>query len=169
MLETYLACLDLGYFEVTEAFKNLPDELVWVRPADGLLSIGELAGHIAYWEAARFGGDTPDGGSSRDLSNCRIQSPLLAEQFGYYTSNIPQLPTVAHRSLTAAQVQAELLRVHAEAMAFLKERNPAMTDKAPYWYSNFGDLLKYMIFHVSYHTGQMYSVRHLLGDTTPDN
>jgi len=169
MLEAYLACLDLAYFEVTEAFKDLSDNSVWVRPTPGLLSIGELAGHVAYWEAVRFGGDGLDGMSSRDLSNCNIQSPLLDDQFGYYTSNITQPPTDAHREMSASQVQDELLRIHSEAMAFLKERNPGMADKAPHWHTNFGDLLKYMIFHVSYHTGQMYSVRHLMGDATPDN
>ncbi len=62
MLETALKALDLCYFEVTEAFKALADENVWKRPSPVLLSVGELAGHIAYWEAVRFAGDSEDGG-----------------------------------------------------------------------------------------------------------
>jgi uncharacterized damage-inducible protein DinB len=31
------------------------------------------------------------------------------------------------------------------------------------------EALKYASFHVSYHTGQIYTARHLLGEQTPDN
>ncbi|MEO7717047.1 MAG: hypothetical protein ABIY70_12660 [Capsulimonas sp.] len=48
MTEAYLEVLDLGYFEAPFAFEGLADENVWKRPAPGLLSVGELAGHIAY-------------------------------------------------------------------------------------------------------------------------
>jgi len=57
MLETYLEFLYEGYREAKFAFDNLADKDVWKRPADGILSIGELAGHVAFWEAARFAGE----------------------------------------------------------------------------------------------------------------
>lgn len=165
MLEAYIDQLDLCYFEVTEAFKGLSDENVWKRPASGLLSVGELAGHIAYWEAVRFASD----GESRDLSKCKISSLLLDSRFAYYTTNIETSPLDVHLAMTASQVMEELLRVHKESMAYLKEQDPDMGAKAPHWHSNYGDLMKYVAFHVAYHTGQMYSVRHLLGEETPDN
>ena len=56
MTEAYLDVLEEGYYEVKEAFAGLANENVWKRPAEGLLSVGELAGHIAYWEAVRLGG-----------------------------------------------------------------------------------------------------------------
>ena len=56
--EKYLEVLELGYFEVQFAFEGLADENVWKRPAAGLISVGELAGHIAYWEAVRLAGFT---------------------------------------------------------------------------------------------------------------
>ena len=71
--------------------------------------------------------------------------------------------------MTATQVLGELQRVHEESMAGLKALNPDLQAKAPHWGSNYGDLLKYIVFHIAYHTGQMYSVRHLLGEETPDN
>jgi hypothetical protein len=169
MLETYLNLLDLCYFEVTEAFKGLANENVWKRPAPGLLSVGELAGHVAYSEALRFGGENADGSSLRDLSNCRISSPLLDERCRYYPMTIETSPTEGQLALTAPQVQDELLRVHREAMAYLKARNPDLSSKAPEWHSSYEELLKYLVFHVAYHTGQMYSVRHFLGEETPDN
>jgi hypothetical protein len=61
MLETYLSFLKLGYYEVQFALEGLADEKVWQRPADGLLSIGELAGytiHRTVQEKSRVGCST---------------------------------------------------------------------------------------------------------------
>lgn len=169
MLETYLDLLDLCYFEVTEAFKGLADENVWKRPAPGLLSIGELAGHAAYADASRFAGEAVDGSSLTDLSDCKIKSPLLDERFSYYTNTLETAPTSEQLGMTASQVESELLRVHRESMAYLKELNPDMASKAPHWGGSYRELMKYLVFHIAYHTGQMYSARHLLGEETPDN
>ena len=38
---------------------------------------------------------------------------------------------------------------------------------SPHW--TYRSFLEYLAFHVAYHTGQMYSARHLLGETPPDN
>ena len=169
MLEPYLDALDLCYLEVTEVFKGLADEHVWSRPAPGLLSVGELAGHVAYWEAVRFGGEAEDGSSTRDLTTCKIASPLLDARFSYYSTTLVTLPSSAHLAMSAEEVRNDLLRVHKEAMESLKGRNPDLESKAPYWHSTYRELLKYVAFHSAYHTGQMYSVRHLLGEETPDN
>jgi len=169
MLDTHLKALDLCYFEVTEAFKDLADENVWKRPDHRLLSVGELAGHIAYWEAIRFASESEGGDAPRDLSTCKIESVLLDQRFGYYTMTVETAPSEQHLAMTAEQVCKELLRIHEEAMASLKALNPDMESSAPHWHSTYDDLLRYVAFHIAYHTGQMYSVRHLLGETTPDN
>ena len=57
MVEVYLRLLEQGYHEVKFAFEGLADDNVWKRPAEGLLCVGELAGHIAYWEAVRLAGE----------------------------------------------------------------------------------------------------------------
>ena len=170
MVEAYLEVLDLGYFEVTEAFKGLADVNVWKRPAAGLLSVGELAGHIAYWEAVRLASDGGEKAES-DLTQCRVSSPLIDRRFGYYPTTIATPPSEQHLAMKAEQVCRELLRVHAEAVADFKARNPDLESTAPGWPPNFtyGEYLKYAAFHVGYHTGQMYSARHLLGEETPDN
>lgn len=170
MLETYLKVLDLAYFEVKEAFSGLADENVWRRPAEGLLSIGELAGHIAYWQANKMAGEGP-GDGKLDLSKCRIQSPLIDHRFGYYTNTLETAPSEEHLAMTAEQVCAELLRVHAESTAYFKSLDPDLEKSAPGWptWNTYGFFLSYGAFHVSYHTGQMYTARHLLGEATPDN
>lgn len=164
-METYLKLLELGYYELTFVFEGLADENVWKRPAEGLLSIGELAGHLAGAEAIRFAGE------GEDLSRCCIQSPLVDNRFWYLPRTLATPPSEQHVALTAAQVGAELKRVHEEAIAHLKALNPDLTAPIPGCPSGFtyGEFLEYDVFHVAYHTGQMYSVRHLLGEETPDN
>jgi hypothetical protein len=49
-LELLIKALDTAHWELGEAFKGLSDEDVWKRPHPRLLSVGELASHIAFWE-----------------------------------------------------------------------------------------------------------------------
>ena len=170
MVEAYLKILELGYYEVTFAFEGLADENVWKRPAAGLLSVGELAGQIAYWEAVRLAGD--GGGNLKpDLTKCLVSSPLIDHRFAYYPITIATPPSEQHMALTAEAVCRELLRVHTEAVAHFRARNPDLESTVPGAPPEFtyGEMLRYLAFHVAYHTGQMYSVRHLLGETPPDN
>lgn len=169
MLETYLRLLDDGYFEIGEAFKGLADENVWKRPAAGLLSIGELAGHVAYGEMVHLASGGEDAES--DPAQRKLSSPLLDTRFRYYPTTMETQPSEEHLAMTAEQVYAELRRVHEESVAAFKELNPDLDSSPPghppnstyrYW-------LGYMVFHLAYHTGQIYSVRHLLGEETPDN
>ena len=169
MLEAYLAVLEEGYHEVKFAFEGMADENVWKRPAEGLLSVGELAGHIAYWEAVRLAGE--EGEPQADLAKCRVSSLLIDHRFSYYPETIATPPSKAHRTMTAQQVCSELVRVHEEAVAYSKALNPDMDSCPPGCPPNhtYGACLKYLAFHVAYHAGQMYSARHLLGEGTPDN
>ena len=178
MVEAYLETLELGYFEVSEAFGGLSDANVWKRPAEGLLSVGELAGHIAYWEAVRLAGEggepEPEANGISlmpDLAKCRVSSPLIDHRFSYYPNTIATPPSEQHLAMTAEQVHSELVRVHNESVADFKARNPDLDSIPPGWSAHWTnrEFLKYLAFHVGYHTGQMYSARHLLGEETPDN
>jgi len=165
MVEVCLKLLEVGYYEVKFALEGLADEHVWKRPAEGLLSVGELAGHIAYWEAVRLAGE------GEDLAKCRVSSPLIDNRFGYYPKTLATPPSEQHLAMTAEQVYRELLRVHQEALAHFKALNPDPNTRIPGCPTGFtyGEYLEYAVFHIAYHTGQMYSARHLLGEETPDN
>jgi hypothetical protein len=165
MLETYLKLLEQDYFELGEAFKGLADENVWKRPAEGLLSVGELAGQMAYWEAIRLAGE------GEDLAKCKVSCPLVDARFRYYSSTIRTPPSEQHMAMTAAQVHSELVRVHEESLAHFKALNPDLDSVSPGLPFNFtyGTSLEYLVFHIAYHTGQIYTVRHLLGEETVDN
>ena len=165
MSEACLKLLDLGYYELKIAFEGLADAHVWQRPAPALLSIGELAGHLAFWEAVRLAGDGPD------PAQCRITSPLVHAHFRYYPATLAGQPSEQHRAMTADQVLQELVRVHEESLACFKALNPDPATRIPGCPTGFtyGAYLEYAVFHTAYHTGQIYSARHLLGDQTPDN
>lgn len=165
MLQTILKLIDQGYYEAKFAFDGLADQNVWKRPAPGLLSIGEVAGHCAYWEAIRLAGE------GEDLSKCRVKSPLIDNRFRYYPTTLEASPSEQHLAMTSELVCSELLRVHQESISQFKETNPDLNSNIPGDPTGFtyGGYLEYAVLHISYHTGQMYSARHLLGDQTPDN
>ena len=153
-LDLLIAALDTGHWELGEAFKGLPDEDVWKRPHPRLLSVGELATHIAYWEDL---GNT--GGTS--------ESPFLKEYARYYTSSV-ETPFVL--DFGAEALYREVDRVHGVVKASLAAADHDGEDKNPHrdgW--TWRQSIEYSAFHVAYHTGQIYSVRHLLGHVTEDN
>lgn len=164
-METCLKLLDLGYYELKIALEGLADDNVWKRPAPGLLSIGELVGHHAYWEAIRLAGNGPD------PADCPVTSPLIDRRFRYYPVTLETPPSAEHLSMTAEQLTEELLRVHAETLAHFKAANSSLESRIPGCPANFtyGEYLEYAVFHIAYHTGQIYSARHLLGEEPPDN
>lgn len=153
-LDLLMKALDMGYWEMSEAFKGLPDEDVWKRADPRLLSVGELAAHIALGEAKTFLGDT-------------VSSPLFLEQAQYYSHNAPDPFTL---DLGADALFAEVMRIHEACKAVFNDLNPDSEGQNPYrteW--TWGVAVEYMVFHVAYHTGQIYSVRHLLGHEPVDN
>lgn len=154
-LELLVKALDTAHWEMSEAFKGLPDADVWRRAHPRLLSVGELAAHIALGEAQSF------------LGEGKVESPLFVPAARYYTANADEPFSL---NLGAEELLGEVQRIHALCKAAFDadpkesaEPNPNRKD----W--TWGFTLEYMAFHVAYHTGQMYSVRHLLGHETVDN
>src|SRR5688572_12448051 len=150
-----------GHREFAIALGGLPDEDLWKRAHPRLLSVGELAGHIAYWQAVWIMG----GGDHRpDLEQLPIKSPLLDHGFRYYTSSVDHPFQVG---LGVTQVLEEVARVREAAKAAVAGKGK--DDPYPGQWGTWGNLVQYQVFHVAYHTGQAYSVRHLLGHETEDN
>lgn len=169
MLDVYLEISKESYFELTEGFRGLADEHVWRRPGDGLLSIGEIAGHVAYWQAVKFAGEM--GPAGPDLTKCRVSSPLIDHRFRYYQTTLAAAPSPEHLAMTASQVCAEVVRVYTESIDHFRAANPALDACPPGWPPKYSyrALLTYAPIHVAYHTGQIYSARHLFGEQPPDN
>jgi hypothetical protein len=153
-LDMVVKAWDTAHWEMGEAFKGLSDEDVWRRAHPRLLSIGELAAHVGYWEAQSFFGES-------------FETPLSVGAARYYSANAAGPFTLP---IGAEELYAELKRIHeackAEFVAGPKdseELNPHREN------ASWGWTIEYQAFHLAYHTGQMYSVRHLLGHETVDN
>jgi len=159
-LDPLIAAWDEGHREFAIALEGLLDEDLWKRPDPRLLSVGELAGHVAYWQGVRMGGN---GNARMDLDQLAIKSPLLNHAFRYYTSSVDE---TFQLEMGTAEVLAEVMRIHEAAKAAATEHDAS--DPFPDW-GTWGNMVQYQVFHVAYHTGQVYSVRHLLGHETEDN
>jgi hypothetical protein len=144
---------DEAHWAFTLAFEGLADQDLWLRPHPRLLSVGELAGHVAYNEASLAEGGT-------------VQSPLVDKRFSYY-DDLAGNPV--RLCLTVQQVLDEVTRAHEAAKAGVAQVQ-RFDEVVPWrddltWYQ----IIQYRVFHVAYHCGQAYSVRHLLGHGTTDN
>lgn len=160
-LATLKAAWDEGYRELEIAIEGTPDRDVWVRPHPKLLSVGELIGHIAYGHASWVlcaGKDRP---GAEDFP---FPSPLLGHQFRYYLSTVE---AQVELDLTAAQLWHELGKIREASDQVL--RGLSYDSIYPGMWGTWGNCVQYQVFHVAYHTGQIYSVRHLLGHETEDN
>jgi hypothetical protein len=153
-LDLLIKALDTAHWELGEAFKGLQDVDVWQRPHPKLWSIGEISSHIAFWE---------DNG----LTGGKSDSPFLQQYARYYSSELPD-PLVI--DMGAEALYREVQRVHGVCKASLLELDPAEEEKNPFregW--SWRQTVEYQAFHVAYHTGQIYTVRHLFGHETEDN
>lgn len=178
MPETYLSMMDEGYYEADCAFRGLADANVWKRPAPGLLSVGELAGHMAYWEAVRLTRESEEpidiaieGERLPDLTRLHVNSPLIDHRFRYHPETLTSAPSKEHFQMTAEMVGSELQRVHRESSAYFQEQRHDIDIPLVGWPGNptYRAILSYLCFHIGYHVGQIYTVRHLLGENTEDN
>ncbi len=160
-MDTLIEAWDEAHGEFAIAFGGLSDEDVWRRAHPKLLSVGEIAGHVAYAQAVwTMGG----GNHSPDLAKLPIESPFLQQAFRYCTSSVDHPYAL---DMGSAQVLEEVARVHEAAKDTVagKEKD----EPYPGQWGTWGNLVQYQAFHVAYHTGQAYSVRHLLGHKTEDN
>lgn len=154
-LDLLLKALDTAHWEMSEAFRGLADEETWLRPHPRLLSVGELAAHVAYGEATWM------------LGAGGVESPFVTPAVRYYLSAV-EAPF--RLDLGAEGALEEVRRVHAACKSsFLGEPRDSEDPNPGRDGTTWGSTLEYMAFHVAYHTGQIYSVRHLLGHSTVDN
>lgn len=161
-LDQLLAAFDEAHRELEIALNGTSDDDLWRRPHERLWSIGEVACHVAFWEAIWLHSPSEE----RTLANLPIQSPIFHPAAQYYD------PAVApwKVELNADQLIAELKRIHEATNAHVRDLNPEYSTRvASRPEATWGWQLGYMVFHVGYHTGQIYSARHIFGHETEDN
>jgi hypothetical protein len=154
-----ISAWDEAHREFAIALEGLSDEDLWTRPHPRLLSVGELAGHLTYWQSKQITGHLPPEEQPRGV--------LVDPAFGYYTNHVEHPVKL---EMGVEEVGREVKRVHVEARAALIKMDPGKDDPMPGRpKGTWENYLQYQVFHVAYHTGQVYSVRHLLGHATTDN
>lgn len=155
------------YFETDLAFGGLSEENLHRRPAPGLLSVSENVAHVARSEASivyRYLFGRPPEEWSDGL--------FRGAQFGWPPTMLegPVSPELAR--LSVAEVMGEYLRQHERCYAMAGELElPASHVFEDDWdrIRTVRDRLRIAAYHVAYHTGQIYSARHALGEDTPEN
>jgi uncharacterized damage-inducible protein DinB len=146
--------IDTSMWELGEAFSELNDDDVWRRMDPKLLSIGEICLHMSYWQMSYF--------LSADYN-----SVLKNESARYYFHTIE---SPIQLEIGAEELYTELQRVQADAKAAFSAMNPDLDAQHPSRHEmTWRQILEYQTFHIPYHTGQIYSIRHLMGHETVDN
>lgn len=157
-LDSQSQAWDSAHWEFTLVFEDLDDADLWRRAHPNLLSIGELTAHVCYGLLAH---------SQRYNPSFVFESPLTKPEARYYLHNVGQ---PFELEMGVKELEAEFDRVQKAAKAALMEldfeRDTPMENGPG---QTFGHLADYMVFHVAYHTGQAFSVRHLMGHKTNDN
>jgi len=150
---------DSAFWEYSLVFEDLNDTDLWVRPHANLLSIGEITCHIVYYLAIY---------ANKLATDPLLTSLLAVQDASYYLKNVG---VTIQLSLGVADVAAEVDRIQKAAksvfLAASVERDEPLAFDGPG--RTFGEFADYMVFHIAYHTGQAFSVRHLMGHKTNDN
>lgn len=149
------AAWDEAHVDIQTALTGTPNVDLWTRPHPRLLSVGELAGHVAYWEVVNV---------FEPLA--RPASFLFDPRFAELNPNSQP----AEFDLTTEQLTAELARLHGLAVQELQHLNPTANQPVHFrpevsWKWR----VTSMVIHAAYHAGQIYSARHALGHDTPEN
>lgn len=155
--ETQRQAFDTVVWEYSLVFEDLNDADLWRRAHPSLLSVGELTAHVVYAMVSRANALNP---------SAELSSPLAVEAADYYLRNVEksfELP------MTVAEVAAELERVAKAARDAWLAVDRSRDEESGTGLGTLGNLADYMVFHVSYHAGQAFSVRHLMGHKTNDN
>lgn len=158
-LECQSAAWDSAHWEFSLVFEDLDDKDLWRRADPKLLSVGELVCHMAYWQITYAQKLNPGAG---------VASPLFRDEARYYLTTVDQplkldmgVEELAQEFDRAQKaVKAAMVEVPLERDAPMPFDGPGRT---------MGEFADYMVFHVAYHTGQAFSVRHLMGHQTNDN
>lgn len=155
------------YFEVDLMFEGLRPENLHRRPHPSLLSVSEHCAHLVRSEASiinRYLFGQPEEEWADSVMRKRL--------FGWPPTMLESPVDSELRQMAVNDVKQALLSEHARA------RDLALTLDLPAdhvfqddWVrcTTVGDRLRIAAYHVGYHMGQIYTVRHLLGEETPEN
>ena len=158
-LETQSSAWDAAHWEFSLVFEDLNDEDLWCRADSRLLSVGEIVSHMVYSLLTYASKLKPEFSS---------ESPLKRDEARYYLNTVDRPFAL---DMTVAEIASEFERVHKAVKEVFMQDSHSREDKLTFEGPGrtFGEFADYMVFHAAYHTGQAFSVRHLMGHKTNDN
>ncbi|MBI1731044.1 DinB family protein [Candidatus Acetothermia bacterium] len=166
-VKAIIEMLDHNYIDTRNAFRGLEEKYLHVRPIPRTLAISEIAAHIAYCEAQAVFGRL----FGLPRKSWSVTSPFFYSKYSYppnmYTTPIRQ----ELLEMGVAEVRDELFRIHQLVMAKLHdfEGTPEERLKGAWGRGkNVRNHLSYLVFHVAYHTGQLFLTRQFLREKGRD-
>lgn len=166
--QVLLSAIEEAYRDAEGAFSGIREENFHRRPSSTILAISEQAVHIAQCEALLLLGAL----LQKSPSEWGITSPLLHEQYDYPPNALAHPIPDTILTLSPKDIYPELRKVHDFIMQNLKgfDKDADQMVLTPWgetltvrW------CLTYSAYHVAYHIGQVYCIRHFLGEETPNN
>lgn len=155
------------YFEADLLFEGLGEGNLHRRPGENLLAVSEHVAHLVRSEASiveRYLWGRPEDEWADTL--------MRKSQFGWPPTMLDQPVDSELATLTVSEVYGELMSQHTRCYeSALSLELDADFEFGDDWdrCRTVRDRLRIAAYHVAYHAGQIYSVRHLLGEQTPEN
>lgn len=155
------------YFETDLVLGGIEERHLHLRPAPNLLAVSEHLAHVARSEASiicRYLAGQDDAEWQTSI--------LTRDLFGWPPTMLesPIDPDLARMELP--ELKKEYLELH-ERCYRLALSLPLSADHSfeDGWdrVKTVRDRLRIAAYHVAYHAGQIYSVRHMFGEETPEN
>jgi hypothetical protein len=167
-VRTLVNAWDWSYVDFDMAFEGMSHETLHRRASESQISIAEVAAHTIYSEASiilRYLLDVPKEGWGDHF--------MLRDPYGW-PPRILEVPSdPALLAMSVAEVKGAWRdhhqSFHRQLEPFQLSANHRFVDE---WSEAAPDVetrLRFAAYHVAYHIGQIYTLRQVLGENTPDN
>lgn len=168
VVDALIEAWDWSYVDVEGALRNLDDAKVHVRPSRELISISEQIAHVMRSEGSIICRYLLGQAGPEWADEFYVQAP-----YGWPPDILlkPVSPKLA--ALGVGDLKALWMERHQRNLQLARTLElPAKHRFTDEWSGPAPDVqtrLRFAAYHVGYHVGQIYQIRHLLGDSTPDN
>ncbi len=165
---TLIRAWDWSFVDLDMAFEGLSLDTLHHRPNQNTISIAEIAAHTVYSEASiilRYLLGVPKEDWGDHL--------MLRDPYGWPPTILEHPPKPELLAMNPQEVKQSWRDQHQRILTALDGY-----DKGPdhrfqdEWSEAAPDVetrLRFAAYHVAYHIGQIYTIRHILGEDTPDN
>jgi hypothetical protein len=167
-VRTLVDAWDWSYVDFDLAFEGLSVETLHRRPSPVSISIAEIAAHTAYSEASiilRYLLGIPKEEWGEDF--------MLRDPYGWPPRVMEGPPLPQLLAMSVEEVKGAWIGHHRSFVdrlaLFDLSADHRFTDEWADSAPNVETRLRFAAYHVAYHIGQIYAIRQVLGEETPEN